>query len=157
VTKVALYPITRRVSTSAAIGFVSSRITEAALIIVVVVVSLLTALPMRTDLADATGAREPILTARTSVVPFAGFGPAGRHPGRVGATAETGTEDHAHADHDRRQGHRAGGEPHLHRTSPGRVRAAPERDSVGCAPRLLALSVVYCLIVTTVLPTFAHR
>jgi hypothetical protein len=48
-TAVALYPITRRVSKSAAIGFVSSRITEAALIIVGVA--------MRTDLSGATGAR----------------------------------------------------------------------------------------------------
>lgn len=55
-TAVALYPITRRVSKSAAIGFVSSRITEAALIIVGVV-SLLTVVTMRTDLAGATGAR----------------------------------------------------------------------------------------------------
>jgi hypothetical protein len=55
-TAVALYPITRRVSKSAAIGFISSRITEAALILVGVV-SLLTVVTMRTDLAGATGAR----------------------------------------------------------------------------------------------------
>jgi len=55
-TAVALYPITRRVSKSAAIGFVSSRITEAALILVGVV-SVLTVVTMRSDLAGATGAR----------------------------------------------------------------------------------------------------
>jgi hypothetical protein len=59
-TAVALYPITRRVSKSAAIGFVSSRITEAALIIVGVV-SLLTVVTMRTNLADAAGARSEAL------------------------------------------------------------------------------------------------
>lgn len=55
-TAVALYPVARRVSKSAAIGFVSSRVTEAGLIIVGVV-SLLTVVTMRTDLAGATGAR----------------------------------------------------------------------------------------------------
>jgi len=59
-TAVALYPITCRVSRSAAIGFVSSRITEAALIIVGVV-SLLTVVTLRTDLAGATGARADAL------------------------------------------------------------------------------------------------
>jgi hypothetical protein len=59
-TAVALYPITRRVSRSAAIGFVSSRVTEAALIIVGVV-SLLTVVAMRADLAGATGARADAL------------------------------------------------------------------------------------------------
>jgi hypothetical protein len=55
-TAVALYPVTRRVSKSAAIGFVTSRVTEAALILLGVV-SLLTVSSMRTDLAGATGAR----------------------------------------------------------------------------------------------------
>jgi hypothetical protein len=55
-TAVALYPVTRRVSKSAAIGFVTSRVVEAGLIIVGVV-SLLTVVAMRTDLAGASGAR----------------------------------------------------------------------------------------------------
>jgi hypothetical protein len=55
-TAVALYPVTRRVSKSAAIGFVTSRVVEAGLIIVGVV-SLLTVAAMRTDLAGASGAR----------------------------------------------------------------------------------------------------
>lgn len=55
-TAVALYPVTRRVSKSAAIGFVASRVTEAGLILVGVV-SVLTVVTMRTDLAGATGAR----------------------------------------------------------------------------------------------------
>lgn len=55
-TAVVLYPVTRRVSTSAAIGFVASRVTEAALILVGVV-SVLTVVTMRTDLSGATGAR----------------------------------------------------------------------------------------------------
>ena len=55
-TAVALYPITRRVSKTAAIGFVTSRVTEAGLILAGVV-SMLAAVTMRTDLAGATGAR----------------------------------------------------------------------------------------------------
>ncbi len=55
-TAVALYPMTRRVSKAAAIGFVTSRITEAALILAGVV-SMLAAVTMRTDLSGATGAR----------------------------------------------------------------------------------------------------
>ncbi len=55
-TAVALYPVTRRVSKSAAIGFIASRVTEAGLILVGVV-SLLSVVTMRTDLAGATGAR----------------------------------------------------------------------------------------------------
>jgi hypothetical protein len=59
-TAVALYPVTRRVSKSAAIGFVASRVTEAGLILVGVV-SLLSAVTMRADLAGATGARAEAL------------------------------------------------------------------------------------------------
>lgn len=59
-TAVALYPVTRRVSKSAAIGFVTSRVVEAGLIIVGVV-SLLTVATMRADLAGATGARADAL------------------------------------------------------------------------------------------------
>ena len=59
-TAVALYPVTRRVSKSAAIGFVTSRVLEASLIIVGVV-SLLTVATMRADLAGATGARADAL------------------------------------------------------------------------------------------------
>lgn len=55
-TAVALYPMTRRVSKTAAIGFVTSRVTEASLILVGVV-SMLAAVTMRTDLAGAAGAR----------------------------------------------------------------------------------------------------
>jgi hypothetical protein len=55
-TAVALYPVTRRISKSAAIGFVTSRVVEAGLIIVGVV-SLLTVVSLRADLAGATGAR----------------------------------------------------------------------------------------------------
>jgi hypothetical protein len=59
-TAVALYPVTRRVSKSAAIGFVASRVTEAGLILVGVV-SVLTVVTLRTDLAGATGARAAAL------------------------------------------------------------------------------------------------
>ena len=59
-TAVALYPVTRRISKSAAIGFVTSRVVEAGLIIVGVV-SLLTVVTMRADLAGATGARADAL------------------------------------------------------------------------------------------------
>jgi len=59
-TAVALYPVTRRVSRTAAIGFVTSRTVEAALILVGVV-SLLTVVTMRDDLAGATGARADAL------------------------------------------------------------------------------------------------
>ena len=55
-TAVVLYPVTRRVSRTAAIGFVTSRVVEACLIIVGVV-SLLTVVTLRADLAGATGAR----------------------------------------------------------------------------------------------------
>jgi len=55
-TAVALYPMTRRVSKTAAIGFVTSRVTEAGLILVGVV-SMLTAVTMRSDLSVASGAR----------------------------------------------------------------------------------------------------
>jgi hypothetical protein len=59
-TAVALYPVTRRVSRTAAIGFVTSRVVEATLILVGVV-SLLAAMTMRGDLAGATGARAEAL------------------------------------------------------------------------------------------------
>jgi hypothetical protein len=59
-TAVALYPVTRRVSKAAAIGFVTSRVVEAALILVGVV-SLLAVVTLRTDLAGATGARAEAL------------------------------------------------------------------------------------------------
>jgi hypothetical protein len=59
-TAVALYPVTRRVSKTAAIGFVTSRVVEAALILVGVV-SLLTVAALRADLAGATGARAEAL------------------------------------------------------------------------------------------------
>lgn len=55
-TAVALYPITRRVSRTAAIGFVTSRVVEAGLILVGVV-SLLAVVTLRADLAGAGGAR----------------------------------------------------------------------------------------------------
>jgi Domain of unknown function (DUF4386) len=55
-TAVALYPVTRRVSKTAAIGFVTSRVVEAGLILVGVV-SLLTVVTLRADLAGAAGAR----------------------------------------------------------------------------------------------------
>jgi hypothetical protein len=59
-TAVALYPVTRRVSRTAAIGFVTSRVVEAALILVGVV-SVLTVVALQTDLAGATGARADAL------------------------------------------------------------------------------------------------
>jgi hypothetical protein len=59
-TAVALYPVTRRVSRTAAIGFVTSRVVEAALILVGVV-SLLAVATLRADLGDATGARADAL------------------------------------------------------------------------------------------------
>ncbi|HEY3713856.1 MAG TPA: DUF4386 domain-containing protein [Jatrophihabitantaceae bacterium] len=59
-TAVALYPVTRRVSKSAAIGFLTSRVVEAGLILIGVV-SLLTVVTMRADLAGATGARADAL------------------------------------------------------------------------------------------------
>jgi hypothetical protein len=51
-TAVALYPVTRRVSRTAAIGFVTSRVIEAALILVGVL-CVLTVVTLRTDLAGA--------------------------------------------------------------------------------------------------------
>lgn len=55
-TAIALYPVTRRVSQTAAIGFVTSRVVEAALIIVGVV-SLLSVVTLQHDYAGATGAQ----------------------------------------------------------------------------------------------------
>jgi Domain of unknown function (DUF4386) len=54
-TAVALYPATRRVSATAAIGFVTSRVVEAVLILVGVV-SLLTVVTLSTHFADAEAA-----------------------------------------------------------------------------------------------------
>jgi Domain of unknown function (DUF4386) len=55
-TAVALYPITRRVSRTAAIGFVTSRVVEATLI-VVGVLSLLSVVTLKAHFAGATGAQ----------------------------------------------------------------------------------------------------
>jgi hypothetical protein len=59
-TAVALYPVTRRISKSTAIGFVTSRVVVAGLIIVGVV-SLLAVVSLRADLAGASGARADAL------------------------------------------------------------------------------------------------
>lgn len=59
-TAIALYPVTKRVSQTAAIGFVTSRVVEAALI-VVGVVSLLAVVTLRHDFAGATGAQRDAL------------------------------------------------------------------------------------------------
>lgn len=59
-TAVALYPVTRRVSKTAAIGFVTSRLVEATLI-VVGVLSLLSVVTLKADFAGATGAQADAL------------------------------------------------------------------------------------------------
>ena len=59
-TAVALYPVTRRVSRTAAIGFVTSRVVEATLILVGVV-ALLSVVTLQGDLAGATGAQAEAL------------------------------------------------------------------------------------------------
>lgn len=59
-TAVVLYPVTRRISKAAAIGFITSRVVEATLILVGVV-SVLAVVTMRADLAGATGARAEAL------------------------------------------------------------------------------------------------
>jgi hypothetical protein len=59
-TAVALYPVTRRVSRSAAIGFVTSRVVEATLILVGVV-SLLSVVTLQDQFAGATGAQAEAL------------------------------------------------------------------------------------------------
>ncbi len=59
-TAVALYPVTRRVSRTAAIGFVTSRVVEASLILVGVL-SLLSVVTLQHDFAGATGARAEAL------------------------------------------------------------------------------------------------
>jgi hypothetical protein len=59
-TALALYPVTRRVSKTAAIGFVTSRVVEATLILVGVV-SLLAVATLREDLGGASGARAEAL------------------------------------------------------------------------------------------------
>ncbi len=61
-TAVALYPVTKRVSQTAALGFVTSRVVEATLI-VVGVLSLLSVVTLREDLAGATGAQATSLTS----------------------------------------------------------------------------------------------
>jgi hypothetical protein len=55
-TAIALYPVTRRVSRTAAIGFVASRIVEGTLI-VVGVLSVLSIVALKADYAGATGAQ----------------------------------------------------------------------------------------------------
>jgi hypothetical protein len=59
-TAVLLYPVTRRVSRSAAIGFVTSRVVEAALILVGVV-AILSVITLQQHYADATGAQAQAL------------------------------------------------------------------------------------------------
>jgi hypothetical protein len=59
-TAVALYPVTRRVSRTAAIGFVTSRVVEATLILVGVL-SLLTVVTLQHRYAGATGAQSQSL------------------------------------------------------------------------------------------------
>ncbi|HEY6743206.1 MAG TPA: DUF4386 domain-containing protein [Lapillicoccus sp.] len=59
-TAVLLYPVTRRVSRSAAIGFVTSRVVEAALILVGVV-SILSVVTLQQHFAGATGAEAQAL------------------------------------------------------------------------------------------------
>lgn len=59
-TAVALYPVTRRVSRTAAIGFVSSRVVEAT-VILVGVLCVLTVVSLRGDLAAAVGAEADAL------------------------------------------------------------------------------------------------
>jgi Domain of unknown function (DUF4386) len=59
-TAVALYPVTRRVSRTAAIGFVTSRVMEAALILVGVL-SLLSVVTLQDHFAGATGAQADAL------------------------------------------------------------------------------------------------
>ncbi len=54
-TAVVLYPVTKRVSTTAALGFVTARVVEGALILVGVV-SVLTLLTLRRDVAGTAGA-----------------------------------------------------------------------------------------------------
>jgi Domain of unknown function (DUF4386) len=59
-TAVALYPVTRRVSRTAAIGFVTSRVVEAGLILVGVM-NLLTVVTLQHHFAGATGAQSQAL------------------------------------------------------------------------------------------------
>ena len=66
-TAVALYPVTRRVSRTAAIGFVTSRVVEAVLILVGVV-SLLTVLSLKADLAGAVGVQSEALRVTGSAL-----------------------------------------------------------------------------------------
>ena len=62
-TAVFLYPATRRISKTAAIGFVTSRVTEAALILVGVV-SVLSVVTLKADFAGATAAQAETLRIR---------------------------------------------------------------------------------------------
>lgn len=66
-TAVALYPATRRVSRTAAIGFVTSRVIEAVLILVGVL-AVLTVVTLHTDLAGATGAQADALTVTATAL-----------------------------------------------------------------------------------------
>ena len=59
-TALALYPVTRRVSRIAALGFVTSRVLEAALILVGVL-CVLSVVALRSDLAGAVGAQQDAL------------------------------------------------------------------------------------------------
>ena len=59
-TAVALYPVTRRVSRTAAIGFVTSQVVEAAMILVGVL-CVLSVVALRSDLAGAVGAQADAL------------------------------------------------------------------------------------------------
>ena len=65
-TAVALYPVTRRVSRTAAIGFVTSRVVEATLILVGVM-SLLSLVTLQGDFAGATGAQAEALFLGTAL------------------------------------------------------------------------------------------
>jgi hypothetical protein len=59
-TAVVLYPVTRRIDRTAAIGFVTSRVVEAAMIMVGVL-AVLAVVTLRADLAGATGSRADAL------------------------------------------------------------------------------------------------
>lgn len=60
-TAVALYPVTRRISPTAAIGFVTSRVVEAAMIMVGVL-GILSLVTLHDDFAGATGAKADALS-----------------------------------------------------------------------------------------------
>ena len=71
-TAVVLYPVTRRVSQTAALGFVTSRVVEGSLIIVGVV-SILTLITLRNDVAGTAGA-DPASLATTGDALIAVYG-----------------------------------------------------------------------------------